>query len=317
MTDVEPPRRLSLSLFSGLLIISSLLSAACGLGIMLARGAARLLPASELSFAPVLPHDADIYTLDLERGVRFNLTRHAAREWSPTWSPDGRRLAFLSNRDGVDALYVMDADGRNTAAIPLPTARQPTSLRSPAWLPDSARLAVQLVGGNAAVTVIVNVDPPYTAETLLNPPNGAYNQMTFSPATEQGVFASAHDGDSDIYLREESGEVRLLLRRRGWDEYPTWSPDGLGVIFQSYVVDNWEITRVDLPVDSAAVTQMVNLTQFPRLDVQPAWSPDGRSVAFVSVRSVYRQIFVMDGDGRNIHPVTHDSLDYGSPVWRP
>lgn len=316
MTAVKPPRRLFLSLFGGLLIISSLLTTICVLGIVLARGVAYLLPASELSFAPVLPQDADIYALDLERNLRFNLTRDESREWAPAWSPDGNRLAFLSNRDGMDGLYVMDADGRNQRAIALPIDRQPTSLRSPAWLPDSARLAVQLVGGNAAVTVIVNVDPPHTARMVPNPPNGAYNQMTFSPSTEQGVFASAHDGDSDIYLRDESGEVRPLLRRRGWDEYPTWSPDGLGVIFQSYIVDNWEIVRVDLAAENNA-PQLVNLTQYARVDVQPAWSPDGSQVAFVSVRSVYRQIFVMDSDGHNVRPVTFDNLDYGFPAWRP
>ena len=59
-------------------------------------------------------NQADIYVMDINGGRQRNLTKHAiADEVTPAWSPDGRKIAFISNRDGNLNIYVMDADGNN------------------------------------------------------------------------------------------------------------------------------------------------------------------------------------------------------------
>lgn len=72
-----------------------------------------------------------------------NLTRHPADDYDPAYSPDGRRLAFVSTRDGgVPKLHVMDADGGELRLL----VDLGSAVRRPMWAPDGGRLAVQVRG---------------------------------------------------------------------------------------------------------------------------------------------------------------------------
>ena len=90
-----------------------------------------------------------IYTMDLATGAVNALT--SATAWDdeqPRWSPDGRRIAFKSNRNGTDNydLYVMDADGRNLVRI----TDDPAHDHDPAWLPDGQSLVFSSARGSRA-----------------------------------------------------------------------------------------------------------------------------------------------------------------------
>ena len=67
----------------------------------------------------------------------INLTNHPAEDRSPAWSPDGRQIAFNSNRDGNTEIYVMNADGTN----PINLTNHPAEDRGPAWSPDGMQIA--------------------------------------------------------------------------------------------------------------------------------------------------------------------------------
>ena len=64
-------------------------------------------------------------------GELANLTRHPARDTSPTWSPDGARIAFVTGRDGNDEIYIMNADGSGLRNL----TQHPADDWSPAWSP--------------------------------------------------------------------------------------------------------------------------------------------------------------------------------------
>lgn len=84
-----------------------------------------------------------------------NLTRHAADDFDPAYSPDGRTLAFVSTRDGgTPKLHVMDADGGDVRLL----AELGGPVRHPAWAPDGGRLAVQVSEGGGEVIYVVTAD---------------------------------------------------------------------------------------------------------------------------------------------------------------
>ena len=125
-------------------------------------------------------------------GTRYrNLTRTPdANEWGPTWSPDGRRIAFSSDEDGVPMIFVMDADGSN--------ARRLSDVwgEYPAWSPDGRRIAfASEVGGSTAFG-----EP------------------------DHDVFVMGADGSNETNLTNDPDSV---------DMYPTWSPDGAWLAFES------------------------------------------------------------------------------------
>ena len=85
-------------------------------------------------------NQADIYVMDINGGRQRNLTKHAiADEVHPAWSPDGRKIAFVSGRDGNSNIYVMDADGKNVHQL----TDHPVSDTNPAWSPNGRKIAFQ------------------------------------------------------------------------------------------------------------------------------------------------------------------------------
>ena len=114
-----------------------------------------------------------------------NLTRtRDANEWGPVWSPDGRRIAYSSDEDGVPRIFVMDADGSNRTRI------SDTWGEYPAWSPDGTRIAFEsMMGGTTlfgdpAYDVIVMDADGTDAVNLTDSPDSTDTYPTWSPDGE-------------------------------------------------------------------------------------------------------------------------------------
>ena len=203
--------------------------------------------------------------------------------FDPDWSPDSRRIAFNSNRDGDDEIYVMNADGSNVTQL----THNSNGNWWPVWSPDGRRIAfISKRDGDHEVYVMNDDGSSVTQLTH----NSSYDA---SPAWSQDghhiAFYSDRDGDAEIYVMNADGSnVTQLTHNSSYDDDPAWSPDSRQIAFDSNRDGDWDIYVMN--PDGSALTQ---LTHNSDGDHSPAWSPDGRRIAFSSYRDGDSEIYVM------------------------
>ena len=239
----------------------------------------------------------------LARGVtnRKNRVGQRVSEYgsTPKWSPDGRKIAFVSDRTGSAEVYVMNADGSGQRR--LTRHAKPKEL---AWSPDGRMLAIgSHASGGPRDVYVMNADG--TGLLNLTPGPGGGEALSWSPDGRKIGFRSLRDGSGEIYVVNVDGTgLRRLthLTRNplssGATTFsgPAWSPDGKKILF---VRVGWGrgLSNSEILVMNADGSRQRNLTRNPAPDGDPVWSPDGRKIAFVSKRDGYGEIYVMNADG--------------------
>jgi len=247
---------------------------------------------------------SEVYVMNADGSGKRNLTRDRANDDYPTWSPDGRRIAFLrvtgSYRHHGYHLYAVNADGsglRNLGRIAGPALFSSQLV----WSPDGrtiyfGRYLVSTDGSGARKL-------PYIPWTAVWSPNG--RQIAFVGNRPRGGPCPCKD-NSDIYVMNADGSgTRRLTHNTGYDGEPAWSPDGRKIAFQSRRLGNSGAMGIgEIYVMNADGSGKRNLTRNPAQDRSPSWSPDGRRIAFVSNRDGRPEAHVMNADGSGQRSLT-------------
>lgn len=233
---------------------------------------------------------------------------------SPVWSPDGTKIAFISNRDYLFSLYVMNADGSNAQRL-----TETLEPGEPAWSPDGGKIAFTAgvrftVGmGKASTNIyIVNVDG--TGLTQLTRNTDLNSRPAWSPDGKQIVFTSNRDGQAKVWAMDADGSNQRELPNTNIDKkspfynhQPTWSPDGSKVLF-SYprvCTNDYEVGIYVMNADGSNGRMLTNDPNSCGVYSSPRWSPDGtKIIASFKPRPKVNsdpptQIIVMDADGSN------------------
>jgi len=161
----------------------------------------------------------EIVTVPAEGGDGTQLTDDPAKDFMPAWSPDGKTIAFVSDRGGLQYIYLMDADGGNPRRL---TTNEFPEL-APAWSPDGSQIA--FYSGNNDVTNIYVVGADGSGTVNLTNQESGYNEdPTWSPDGTMIAFWSSRSGDNEIYaMRADGSGVVNVSNSPGPDENPSWS----------------------------------------------------------------------------------------------
>ena len=213
---------------------------------------------------------------------------------APAWSPDGRKIAFGSERDGPVDIYVMNGTGNAQRRLTRTAAEE----RSLTWSPDGRRIAVVVQGRKGAGPVtsrllyVVNADG--SDRRLL----GRGHAPTWSPDGRKIAFRSDRDGNGEVYVVNADGTgLRRVTRNQASDSGPVWSPDGRRLLFTRFGDGNSDIYSVGADGSGARnLTPDVRPARVGR-DSSPAWSPDGTKILFVGQRDGRYDVWVMNADG--------------------
>jgi Tol biopolymer transport system component/imidazolonepropionase-like amidohydrolase len=268
----------------------------------------------------------DIYLVGIDGGEAVALTDGIEWNIQPRFSPDGRQIAFISDRDGAENIWIMDVDGENPTQV---SKERDHLLHNPAWSPDGDYIAARKGyvsrrsipagsiwlyhrGGGDGIELVERLHGDQSQKNIAEPefsPDGRY--LYFSQDVTSGeIWEYNKDANEGIFairrLDRETGEVETIVSGPGGAIRPVLSPDGGKLAF---VRRNSETLTSRLMVKD--LVSGIERTVFDGLDRDkqetsgdmgnyPAysWLPDGSGLVFWSGGGFHR--VGLDGSHRRI-----------------
>ncbi|MFN3749984.1 MAG: Tol-Pal system beta propeller repeat protein TolB [Thiobacillus sp.] len=225
---------------------------------------------------------------------------------SPRFSPDGKRLAYVSFEDRKPVVYVQSlADGsrRKVAAFK-------GSNSAPAWSPDGQRLAVVLTRDEASQIYLIDADGGNPVR--LTRGGNLDTEPVFSPDGQTIYFTSDRGGSAQIYrMPVAGGDARRVTYTGGYNVSPALSRDGRLLAYISRDEGRFRVTLQELETGQVRV-----LTDTAR-DESPSFAPNGLAVLYATVVGNRGVLGTVTVDGRTRARLSESGADAREPAWGP
>jgi len=222
-------------------------------------------------------YDENIWQLDLTAGKASGpATKLIASTWqdnAPQYSPDGKKIAFASDRSGSFEIWVANADGSGTVQL----TSQGGHSGSPHWSPDGRRIAFDASVGGSGDIFVIDAGGGAPRRITTGPANGHARSVPSWSSDEKWIyFTSEQTGRYEIWRASaEGGQESQLTRQGGFD--PRESPDGKQLYYtkQRNVSEIWKVSP-DGGAETAVLTDPAAATDFGW------WQPFNDGIYFVS-----------------------------------
>jgi imidazolonepropionase-like amidohydrolase/Tol biopolymer transport system component len=267
----------------------------------------------------------DIYTIPIAGGSPARIAEGLAWEVQPRFSPDGKRIAFTSDRGGGDNIWIMNRDGSDKRQV---TKEEFRLLNQPSWSPDgryvvakkhfttgrslgTGEIWIYHVSGGGGVQLVKKPSEKHQKELgePIYAPDGksVYYTKNITPG---GTFIYAQDSNSDLFNIEkydlETGEVTTAVSGLGGSVRPNPSPDGKKIAFVRREMTRSKLYVKDLEsgverkvyddLDQDVQETWAVTGVYPNMD----WTPDSREIIFWAGGKIRR--VAADGSASTVIP---------------
>ena len=225
---------------------------------------------------------------------------------SPAWSPDGRRLAYVSFENKKPVVYVHSLlDGKRHVA-----ANFKGSNSAPAWSPDGSKLAVALSRDGGSQLFVMNPDGSGVRRLMQSA--GIDTEPVFSPDGQYLYFTSDRGGSPQIYrMPANGGEAQRVTFEGSYNVSPRISRDGKRLAYITRNNGKFQAALLDLATRQAQV-----LTDSDR-DESPSIAPNGRMILLATVVGGRGILSAVSSDGRVKQRLSISAGDVREPAWGP
>ena len=276
---------------------SSLIS----LFVMAATAHAADLAGHKFLITSVRTGDTEVFVADPTSGDLFNVSRSPKSEDRyPCWSPDGKQICFMSDREGTTNLWVCNADGSKVRRL----NRTPDVCYMPSWqkTPRGERIVFGQHGDKPGMT---SIKPDGTGAQSL----GEGHDPTLSPDGKLICYTGHAGGGVTVFVMDHNGtNKRQMVKEisKVGAAFPNWSPDSKQLVYSFPAGEALELFIIN--VDGSGQRQ---LTTFGGTSVctPSAWSPDGKWISFRRTDERY-----WSNQGRMLKTYSEKPADK-RPVW--
>ncbi len=288
------------------------------------------LSGHQLLVTSVRTGDTEVFIADPVTGDLFNVSRSPTSEDRyPCWSPDGKRICFMSSRQNATNLWIMNADGSEVRRL----NRTPAVCYMPSWqkTPQGQRI---VFGKHGEKPEMASINPDGTDEQIL----GEGHDPTLSP-NGQLICYTGHppEGGVTVYVMDWNGASRRRVvsgTSPVGATFPNWSPDSRQIVYSFPVGE-----ALELFIIGADGTNQRRLTRLEMISTPAAWSPDGRWISFrvtderywsnpARMLKIYaekpadkRPVWIIAPDGTDAHVIEplrfQMAIDGSRASWKP
>jgi TolB protein len=221
-------------------------------------------PLGKWGLAPGSIYLSDFDPVSGAGGNLFRLTDGTNHDGWPTWSPDGKRIAFHSDRDGDLDIWVINSDGSGRTQLTSSAGDD----AHPAWSPDGISIAFTSEREGNPDIWVMNADGSNPVKLTDAPSRDRYPM--WSPDGARIAFNTNRDGNQEIYVMSADGsnQTNVTNSPSTIEGFADWSPDGKRLVFYSSHSGTKDIFILDLTTD-----QWTSITDDPADDEFCTWSP--------------------------------------------